>query len=263
MRGLLGYKIRAIACLGCGNTVTRHARPNQHYCSLACYRQSARPQRRTGELKKCDWCGKEVYIERSRIEKTRRFFCNRAHATAYQGRNKTGHVCKICGATFYWSPSRHVNHKITYCSLTCRDADPERRELLLRKIADQQRCSPNGVERAGYAILNNIGVAYLPQHPLARKFCVDAFVPGSQTVVQFDGDYWHGNFAKFPAPNSMQKRRIALDRSQDAYLRKCGITIIRVWESDIKRDPSAVTARLRALLVQPSTAGPSSPPALR
>jgi len=109
--------------------------------------------------------------------------------------------------------------------------------------ADQQRLSPNHLERAAYAILDSVDAAYVPQHVVGGKFCVDAFYPQG-LVVQFDGDYWHGNPAKFPTPDARQKKRMAFDRSQNAYCAKCGFAVLRVWEHEIRNDPEGVKAKL-------------------
>ena len=50
----INYKIRKFKCLGCGKEVElRRAKDNLKYCSLDCYRKSARPQRKTGKEVKC------------------------------------------------------------------------------------------------------------------------------------------------------------------------------------------------------------------
>lgn len=250
MKGSLGYKVRTITCAACGKTVTGHLRPAQQYCSADCYRHSQKPQRKTGETFPCAVCGEPVYIPQCRLGQER-YFCSKAHADDWQGRNKTEHVCKVCGKTFRWSPSRAKAYNITYCSLACRDADPERHAMLIAMNAKQQRMRPNHIEQTGYAILDSLGIAYTPQHVIGGKFCVDAFLPDSNVVVQFDGDYWHGNPAKFPAPDARQRRRMTLDASQDAYMVKCGYTVIRVWASDLERRCDHVTAELRRLLTRP------------
>jgi very-short-patch-repair endonuclease len=257
MKGTLGYKVRTITCEGCGATVTGHLRPGQRFCSLACYRGSAKPQRKTGREVLCAVCGVPVYIPKSRLGLPR-YFCSTEHANEWQGRNKTEHVCKTCGQTFRWPPSRTKTYNITYCSLACRDADPDRREQLIAINAAQQRLRPNHVERAGYLILDTLGIYYERQHLVGGKFCVDAFVPSADLVVQFDGDYWHGNPAAFPEPDARQRRRMALDRSQDAYMAACGYAVARFWASDITKRPEDVTAQLRALLA-PTAPKPAVP----
>jgi len=258
VKGKMGYKVRTITCINCGKIVTDHMRESQRYCSLECYRMAPRPKRKTGNEFPCAVCGVTVYIPAARI--AQQHFCSLAHANEWQGRNKTEHVCKTCGETFRWSPSRSKAYNITYCSLPCRNADPERREMLIAMNVKQQRMSPNHIEIAGYAILDGLGVAYEPQHLIGGKFCVDAFLPDHQLVVQFDGDYWHGNPDSFPEPDNRQRKRMKLDISQDAYMSACGYRVVRFWASDITKRPDAVIARLQTLLAEtrPTTAVPAS-----
>ncbi len=97
-------------------------------------------------------------------------------------------------------------------------------------------------------MLDSIGVSYDPQCMIGGKFCVDAFVPEAKLVIQFDGDYWHGNPERFPVPDARQRKRMKLDVSQDAYMAACGYRVLRLWESHIKQHPSAVADRILAAL---------------
>lgn len=138
-----------------------------------------------------------------------------------------------------------------YCSTACRDACPEFAARLIKMIADQQAGNTNANERRGYRLLGELGVIFLPQHTIAGKFCVDAFVPHANLVVQFDGDYWHSNPALFPDPDARQARRAQLDRSQDAYLTKCGYRVLRLWDSEMKANPGHARAQLLAAIIPP------------
>lgn len=106
----------------------------------------------------------------------------------------------------------------------------------------QQSISPTKPERIGYGLLDRLGVKYTPQAIFKGKFCVDAIVPSSRLVVQFDGDYWHGRKGTEEARIA---KRMNLDRSQDAYIRACGWRVLRLWESDLHRHPQACLRRLR------------------
>ena len=112
----------------------------------------------------------------------------------------------------------------------------------------QQTMKESRLEQAGYAILDDLHIPHVRQHLVGGKFCVDAFVPSHSLVVQFDGDYWHGNPIKFPTLDARQTHRYHLDTSQDAYMRKCGYTVVRFWESEVHRQPDHVRTRLRQLL---------------
>lgn len=222
--------------------------PRQRYCSVECYRKSPKPRRRTGQTFSCSVCGEQVYVNRARLG-LEHYFCCLAHANEWQGRNKITHKCIVCGVEFKWSPSRIKNNNVKYCSLTCRDKDPERHTLLLQMNVKQQQGETTTPERIGYDILNAMKIEYLPQHVLFNKFCVDAFIPSLNVVVQFDGDYWHGNPQFFHTLDTRQQKRVRLDRSQDAYMQKCGVRVIRIWETDLRRERVSVKERLLIELV--------------
>lgn len=241
------YKIRTFACGGCGVSVTKRCPEKSRFCSLSCYRSASKPDRKTGETRACAVCDKSVYISKNRLGLAH-YFCSPAHANEWQGRNKTEFICKICGKSFRWSPSRQANNNVTYCSLTCRDADPARTEMLLAMNKKQQEGFQSSAEVLGYALLGALGIVYLPQHLVAGKFCVDAFIPDAKVVVQFDGDYWHGNPARFSTLDARQAKRVRLDKSQDAYMVKCEFRVFRAWHSDLKDRPEQIKAELLRLL---------------
>lgn len=164
-----------------------------------------------------------------------------------EGRNKDEYTCKVCGQPFRWSPSRAKTNPI-YCSLECRDKDPERTAMLRRMNADQQAVKINSLERAGYEIIQRTGVHFEPQTMIGGKFCVDAFIPQYGIVIQFDGDYWHAHPDKFAVLSERQHRRVRIDRSQNAYFAKCGYTVLRFWESEVRNSPDDVEARLRHVM---------------
>lgn len=71
-----------------------------------------------------------------------------------------------------------------------------------------------------------------------QTFKVDAFVPNSNTVYEFYGDYWHGNPAVF-APSDVnptlgmtygQLHAKSLER--ETKLRQAGFDVCTIWETD-------------------------------
>jgi len=104
-----------------------------------------------------------------------------------------------------------------------------------------------------YDLLDELGIVHLRQHLIAGKFCVDAFVPTANAVLQMDGDYWHGNPRFYPHPDARQCRRMNQDRSQDAYMVACGYRIVRIWASELKANPTTVRLLLASLLAAPGT----------
>jgi len=84
----------------------------------------------------------------------------------------------------------------------------------------------------------------------------DILFPSAKVIVFCDGDFWHGR--NWPA----LKRKLAAgsnagywhakidaniqrDRRHSTALQRLGWTVIRLWESDIKRDPFAAAAGVR------------------
>lgn len=209
----------------------------------------------TGAVVACAECGNQVYRKASRIEKAEQNFCSLTCTNKYQGRSKVEHSCTVCGSKFKWSPSRTKPYDVKYCSIKCRDADPKKRDQLIAMNMYQQQGKRTSCERLGYALLDALGCEYVAQHLIGGKFCVDAFLPGPRIVVQFDGDYWHGNRDKFPALDARQQRRVKLDQSQDAYMHACGFLVVRIWHSELQRDRDGARTRLQRVIYQAAASG--------
>lgn len=261
MKGNEGYKVRTATCVNCGSVVTKRMPAGRKYCSLECYRAGPRLVRRTGEERACRQCGATFYVPRVRVDRGEGLFCSNACNGEYQGRNKTTHTCKTCGAEFRWSPSRSKANTITYCSIPCRDADPARAVMLAAMNQRLQLGRTTRAELAGYTMLDRLQIPYLRQPTFAGKFTPDAAIPSARLVVQFDGDYWHDRRGTSTEPRIL--RRVALDCSQDSYIRSCGWDVARFWESDLRADPNGCAERLRQLAHRPLEDAPSRDPLAR
>lgn len=84
----------------------------------------------------------------------------------------------------------------------------------------------------------------------------DIVLRASRLIIFCDGDFWHGrNWSKLQGKlaaganptywSSKIASNIARDRRTTAILEKQGWNVMRLWESDIRRDPFAVAARVR------------------
>lgn len=227
-------------CESCGAELLRHSSRGRRFCSLRCAGQG----RRTGRDITCEQCAKSFYVEAGRADAAQ--FCSIACQVAWQGRGKTMHVCKVCMVEFRLSPCFSTYRTPLYCSIACRNVDPEHTERLLAMNTLQQAGRITRVEVAGYALLDLIGVQYERQTPFMSKFTPDATLTDARLVVQFDGDYWHDRKGTSTEPRI--RKRVALDRSQDAYVRACGWRVVRFWESDLRDDPEGCADRLRTEL---------------
>lgn len=259
-KGNDGYKLRTITCERCSAQVTRRMPAGRRFCSLACYRSGPRPRRRTGDTRTCSWCNATFYVTLGRVEQGEGQFCSLACHNARQGIGKTDHVCKTCGRAFRWSPSRTAsgNYRVTYCSIACRSADAEWNAARMATLAKQQRGRTTPTETAGYALLDSLGIEYTRQAIFGGKFIPDAVIPGARLAVQFDGDYWHDR--KGNSTETRIRRRVALDRSQDAYVRASGWEVVRLWDSDLRGDPARCAEVLSQAIHRPRSDAPSRNP---
>lgn len=91
-------------------------------------------------------------------------------------------------------------------------------------------------ERIVREILESEGVTFEAEFPIG-PYTVD-FLVGS-TVIQADGDYWHGNPALYDDSklNDTQRRRRRLDASCDSFLTRRGYSVLRLWEQDLLSFP--------------------------
>lgn len=61
----------------------------------------------------------------------------------------------------------------------------------------------------------------------------DFFVPSKNVIIEFDGDYWHGN-KKLYELSSRMKRQYQIDKVWNEKAIAAGYRIIRVWASESK-----------------------------
>jgi len=67
----------------------------------------------------------------------------------------------------------------------------------------------------------------------------DFKIDGKPLIIEVDGDFWHGN-PNHPNPYNKSDTVRENDRVKDELAKKRGFQVIRLWESDIKKDPSIV-----------------------
>jgi len=123
------------------------------------------------------------------------------------------------------------------------------REQLHQASLMQEILFESSAEKLGFSFLDALGVSYEKQHPIKSKFIVDALIPHVKVVLEFDGDYWHGNPTLYKTPDARQIRQMKRDAARDTYLGSCGYRVVRIWESDLKRNADAVKSRLCSILM--------------
>ena len=214
---------------------------------MACYRKSPRPQRKTGIDIQCKRCGKSIYIQNCRT-KNKNHFCSIECANQALIKDKLKFQCVICQKNFeiypstaFWSKKR--GQKIQYCSIECRNKDPKRIEMLRNMNASQSLNKVrNKLETAGKAILEELKIEFVEQELINGKILVDIFIPKHNLIIEWWGDYWHGHPSKIKdIPDKRQTKRMALDKSQKKYFKKCGFQFLSFWEHELKEKDKVST----------------------
>lgn len=203
-------------CIVCGKKFEyKKGQQTGKYCSQKCFHKYYNLKAK----KKCGYCGKEILVKRCHLKENN--FCSNKCQLKWQNRNKEKIKCKICGKIFY-APKSH--HRVT-CSEQCNG--------VLSCMLQANQKGLNKLEKAGSAILRELGIRFNEQVLIEKKFLVDIFMPSKKMVIQWDGEYWHSN-----------PKRKQLDISQDAYMKKCGYRVLRFWERDIRNQPNIVQQKI-------------------
>lgn len=85
----------------------------------------------------------------------------------------------------------------------------------------------------------------------------DIAIPSRKIAIFIDGDFWHGrNFSKnklrLPKKYWLNKieANISRDKRNRARLRKEGWEIMRVWETDLAKNPTKYVDKMTAFLLK-------------
>ncbi len=216
-------------CLTCGKELKNTLGCKRgKYCSYNCFGMSIR--NRVDCV--CELCGKKFENSPSKlVRKGRGKFCSKRCFDESQRKGHKDYTCKACGQSI----SHRGRRAYQYCSYKC------------SHYAQQHRKGPNKLELAGGNILKELGLEFEEQVLLFNKFTVDVFVKNSRLVIQWDGDYWHGNPKVFKMLNEIQTSKKKRDKACNAYLRKCGLKVLRFWERDVKGRPEWVKSKIIGL----------------
>jgi DNA mismatch endonuclease (patch repair protein) len=143
--------------------------------------------------------------------------------------------------------AENIQPKLAYCMKKYRPKDAAEIHRNMAAI----RATENRTERALRSALHRLGLRYrkyaatLPGRP-------DIVFPSKRVAVFVDGDYWHARVLQEKGSRAFRatvkkratrsywlaklRRNVARDRAATKALREAGWLVIRLWESDTKRD---------------------------
>lgn len=120
---------------------------------------------------------------------------------------------------------------------------------LVKKNADKMSKKLTAPEKQLKKILKELKVKFEPQKIIASKI-YDFYVPQANLIIEVDGDYWHANPDIYSESdqNSIQKRNVKNDKFKETLALGRGYDIIRVWESELNNNYSAVKKKIKEKL---------------
>jgi DNA mismatch endonuclease, patch repair protein len=100
--------------------------------------------------------------------------------------------------------------------------------------------------------------------------CPDIVFPRSKLAIFCDGDFWHGRFWKKRMESGEFKVRrkfwinkiecnIRRDRKVNKELRAIGWRVVRIWETDIKKNGGKLAERIQSILENLDSPPPGRP----
>lgn len=210
-------------------TIKAYRKDTARFCSRKCSDES----KKTATESACLNCERVVRIAPSHVHKLTHggSFCSKkCQHEWHHNRAWTTSVCVVCGNVFEIMKGQLEVYGGRYCGLKCKNIAVI--PLLAANNAElQSGKSETRIETMLCDALRSTGIEFTPQFFMYGKFVVDAYVPSYRLVLEADGEYWHGH-DRFAPLNDMQKRNAARDKARDAYLTKCGESVVRIWESD-------------------------------
>lgn len=106
-------------------------------------------------------------------------------------------------------------------------------------------------EDFAHQFLDKLKVKYIYQFEakdIGRFY--DFYLPDSNLIIEIDGDYWHGNPEKYDEEHlrGHQKKAQRIDEYKNKWALMHCIPILRIWESDIRKNPKKVMDVLKETL---------------
>lgn len=100
-------------------------------------------------------------------------------------------------------------------------------------------------ERVFHQFLQDQGIPFHPQHHIPGvPYLYDIFIPHLNLLIEYQGDYWHANPAKYPSGTMLTIQNVGpvlVDNiwARDAAKKKAaedrGFQVVWIWETDYKK----------------------------
>lgn len=246
------------------------------FCSNKCVGKYNSLTRKKRVTKVCQICGKEYEVTKSRETKsvTCSTLCqNKWQSNELVGQKANNYKggdgkikCKTCGREYSVPHAIMARGTSKFCSVECKQkywtenvqcssefranqlaanekqwkSDSFRklvRETAIKTLGSYKNKRETSIEKKIRVYLESNNITNIPQHNIHNKFCVDFYLPDTNTIIEAFGDYWHANplyYGNEKKPlNNTQLGNVKRDRARLAYFHKCGYKVWVIWETDI------------------------------
>jgi len=139
---------------------------------------------------------------------------------------------------------------------TKKKSKPTKRELIKKSIERNKRShkeygTSKLEEKFAKEFLDKLGVEYQYQYLASDiKRYYDFYLPKQRLLIEVDGDFYHGYGKVYEEMNPMQKKNHRVDEIKDRWAALHSIPLLRIWEHDIKNNPSKVMRELLDWIIE-------------
>ena len=118
------------------------------------------------------------------------------------------------------------------------------REKIAKRLSDGTFSISSMVEKRFIdECIKPLGIEYDTQYYISdlHHYC-DVYIPSKNTIIEFQGDYWHGNPKKYKKEEltEYQLKKVRKDDDLKMYCKENDINLIEIWESDFNKDKESV-----------------------
>lgn len=122
------------------------------------------------------------------------------------------------------------------------------REKIYRMLTETEFSLSSKVEKEFIEnCVKPLNIEFDTQHYIKdiHHYC-DVYIPSKNTIIEFQGDYWHGNPKKYAKDelSNFQIEKVEKDEILREYCKNNEIKLIEIWESDYNRDIDGVKTLL-------------------
>lgn len=115
--------------------------------------------------------------------------------------------------------------------------------------------STSNIEKDFFNEVKKISPYYIEKETIqvnGRTFTPDVLI-GGRIVLEFNGDFWHGNPRKYSensviADGILAKEKWAKDKERVEFLEESGYQVYVVWEMDYRKNKQAVISKIDSML---------------